>query len=170
LHDDLTICYSLVHNCNEERSGQDDGRRENDCRLRDGFIQVLLLNKIFLPDGFEISIDEGTSLDNIVIRGLTFTGNLRTSSPFTGASVLLSIPTSSFQCDDCLWTNMTAPTGLFGVHINGYHFFNNYTVLMLCINESTCSMKDVCIDSFEGVDGLGVVFSWVLCLRLRLAT
>lgn len=108
-----------------------DGKRDNNCVLEGGFLQVALVHyhrDLPLPLLFQ----NGTSLapyhfsdpnkdddwlddsrDNITVRGITFTGELtNTVGSVGGVSVLAAYPGSNVSFVACSWENMSTPMGL----------------------------------------------------------
>jgi hypothetical protein len=83
-----------------------DGRREDNCIIEDGLVQVLALNVFPRPDG--TMEPTGQSTDNFRLRGITFTGEMARNDVFRGASVSISHPGRNMVIEDCLWENMTA--------------------------------------------------------------
>ena len=55
-------------------------------------------------------------VDNVMVRGMTFTGELGYSNPFTGISVTISHPSNSIQFVDCVWRDMITVWGMIGVY------------------------------------------------------
>lgn len=92
-----------------------DGRKENNCVIDGGFVQVLTLQKVSTPHGL---VDYNGTVDNLTIRGLTFTGSLKNMGHFGGASVSLSHPGRNIRFEDCLWTGMSAQIGFVGTYRN----------------------------------------------------
>jgi hypothetical protein len=61
-----------------------DGRREDNCIIEDGLVQVQTLNVFSRPDG--TLKPSGPSTDNFKLRGITFTGEMARNDVFRGAS------------------------------------------------------------------------------------
>ncbi|CAB9515510.1 expressed unknown protein [Seminavis robusta] len=94
-----------------------DGSVDNHCILDGGFVQVLL--QPHLPLDKE-HVWKSRPTDNVTIRGLTFTGQLLSDYTFGGSSIVISNPGHTVQMVDCLWENMTAPSGLLYVGVNPF--------------------------------------------------
>lgn len=97
-----------------------DGRHENKCVLDGGFMHVLILQKVPLPDGSTFEFHN--PIDNRVIRGFTFTGDPEDIGPFDGLSVSLAHPGRNLRFEDCIWTDLTSSSGLIGVQRNTFQF------------------------------------------------
>ena len=89
-----------------------DGRRENNCILDGGWIQVLTAPFVDHPSIGQITCQ---STDHFTIRGFTFVGSIESSYPLSGVSVQLWNPGRNMVLQDCAWMNMTAPQGV--IHI-----------------------------------------------------
>jgi len=108
-----------------------DGKKENNCTLNGGFIQVLTMQKIPLPDGSSIMIN--STIDNTTIRGITFTGRADASGPFDGLSISLNHPGRNIRFEDCTWTHITSSSGVIGLFRNKYQLLtglplDDYTI------------------------------------------
>lgn len=110
-----------------------DGRSENNCTLDGGFLQVAIMPTIPLPPDYDDQLAQETAqrleklakedntvvLNDITIRGITFTGQTRHTGPFSGLSVSVSQP-GTFTFEDCHWRQMSLSFGLIGVSRNIY--------------------------------------------------
>jgi hypothetical protein len=99
-----------------------DGHRNNSCVLNGGFLQVLLQTQ--LPGiKHEVSdygfLEKNYIVDNVTIRGLTFTGDTVASGPLEGLSFLMS-QSGNVTIEDCRWTDMTAVSNIIGVGKNKF--------------------------------------------------
>jgi hypothetical protein len=96
----------------------EDGQVENNCVLDGGFLQVLLQPGLTNGDGEPVPISP--HVDNATIRGMTFTGQLF-PDPFVGSSsIAISHTGQNIRMVDCLWENITAPSGLLYAGVNPY--------------------------------------------------
>lgn len=95
-----------------------DGRLDNNCVIDAGFMHVLTLQVIGMADGSLFTLNRTN--DNLLIRGITFTGIPVNVGPFLGISISLSHPGRNMRFEDCLWYNMTAESGLIGAYRNYY--------------------------------------------------
>lgn len=95
-----------------------DGQRSNNCVVNAGFMHVLTLQLVPLPDGSTYTVNRTN--DNLLIRGITFTGILLNVEPFPGSSISLSHPGRNMRFEDCLWYNITAQSGLIDISRNYY--------------------------------------------------
>jgi hypothetical protein len=93
-----------------------DAQQDKNCVLDAGFMHVLILQIIPMPDGTMYEVTR--TVDNLVIRGITFTGIPINVGPFSGNSVTLSHPGRNIRFENCTWSNMTALSGLIGVSRN----------------------------------------------------
>ena len=108
-----------------------DGKSANNCTIYDGFLQVTANPIVPLPPSLigspegKVSGDLGElalanrlpALENVTIRGITFSGQIRHAGPFMGMSVLLSQP-GDFTLEDCHWKQMSLSAGLIGAYRN----------------------------------------------------
>ena len=62
-----------------------NGRRDNNCVIDAGFMHMLTLQAIAMADGTTYVVNRTN--DNLLIRGVTFTGMLINVGPFRGSSV-----------------------------------------------------------------------------------
>ena len=53
-------------------------------------------------------------IDNVIIRGITFTGRLVDSNPFTGISVTISHPGNGIQLIGFIWRVVVTVWGVIG--------------------------------------------------------
>jgi len=99
-----------------------DGHRNNACILEGGFVQVLMQTQV---PGIDVGISDhlflerNLTVDNVTIRGFTFTGISESVAIFGGLSFLLS-QSGNVTVEDCRWTDMTAPTNVVYVGRNDY--------------------------------------------------
>jgi len=95
----------------EIRCGQ-DGNPEQHCVIDGGFLQVLLNPSLPEPLG-DATVNR---TDNVVFRGITFTGALEDTSltglGIGGVSVFANNPGTNVTFIDCSWEDMIAPQGL----------------------------------------------------------
>ena len=93
-----------------------DGRRENNCVLDGGIVQVIGNVNHWHPQyGYNIPDPE---TDNVVIRGMTFSGQIQSSGVFGGIGVALSHPGKNMRFEDCAWVDFTATRRLIAVGRN----------------------------------------------------
>jgi len=85
-----------------------DGSLHNNCTLSSGLVHVLAQQDMAANDFGLVA----TPNHNLIIRGLTFTGTAGGNILWGGGSLILSNPGKNVQVIDCLWENITAPTGL----------------------------------------------------------
>jgi hypothetical protein len=125
-----------------------DGKRENNCTLDGGFMQVLTLNDAPVSVNSEVYI-VNASIDNFTVRGLTFTGQPINSGPFQGMSVTLSHPGHNIRFEDCLWRDLSAQNGLIGVYQNSYQDFFNIPLPddSIDVTFSDCEFENIVYDS-----------------------
>lgn len=64
--------------------------------------------------------DNDAPIDNILVKGITFTGTLLNAGPFPGTSVMFSHPSNNATFADCHWVDMIAPIGLLSVFQNDF--------------------------------------------------
>lgn len=115
-----------------------DGSVENACVMDGGFVQYMAQDRIPLDDDeLEDSLlNFGLQLDNVTIRGMTFTGIMGTVGPLDGSSVIMSQP-GHITFVDCWWTELVATGGLISVHKNdfqkllGYNFTSRSALLTI---------------------------------------
>jgi hypothetical protein len=105
-----------------------DGDVRNNCTLVDGFFHVLFMSAVPGLDGYafgtgqdEVALlyDADLSLDNVTIKGMTFTGTMESDGTFDVSSVAIS-QRGNVTFEDCLWTDIISSHGLVGVYINLY--------------------------------------------------
>ena len=93
-----------------------DGRRGNNCVLDGGIVQVVGNVNHWHPQyGYNIPDPE---TDNVVIRGMTFSGQIQSSGVFGGIGVALSHPGKNMRFEDCAWVDFTATRRLVAVGQN----------------------------------------------------
>jgi hypothetical protein len=125
-----------------------DGRRENNCVIYGGFIQVLTQQQMPpTPDGDFVFFNSTT--DNFTLRGLTFTGKPDNSGPFQGNSVTLSHPGKNIRFEDCSWSDISAQSGLIAV---GKNFFQDIVGLpleekLVDVTFFKCVFEDIVYDN-----------------------
>jgi hypothetical protein len=105
-----------------------DGRVENNCTLNDGFIQVMLQTALPGVDGYKFGTGQDENLllyhadlvlDNVTIKGLTFTGTMESDGTFDGTSVSVS-QRGNVTFDDCVWRDMIGVHGVIIASLNSY--------------------------------------------------
>jgi len=105
-----------------------DGRVENNCTLKDGFFHVLLMTSIAGLDGYRFGTgrdesialeDANLRLDNVTIKGMTFSGIVGSDGTFGGSSVGMS-QSGNVTFDGCSWTDIVSAGGLIMVMMNQY--------------------------------------------------
>ena len=105
-----------------------DGRVENNCVLEDGFFHVLLMTSIPGLDGYQFGTgrdawmvieDANLRLDNVTIKGMTFTGLVGSDGTFGGSSVGMS-QSGNVTFDGCLWADIVSTDGLISVMMNQF--------------------------------------------------
>jgi hypothetical protein len=100
-----------------------DGSVHNSCALVGGFVQLLMQHVAILSESPYYYVVSNRT-DNVTIRGMTFTGNILSDPIFGGASVAISHAGRNFQMIDCLWENITSPTGLIHLGTNSYQLLS----------------------------------------------
>jgi hypothetical protein len=95
-----------------------DGRQENNCIIDGGFLQVL--TQQYMPPIAEGEFVKDSSIDNFILRGLTFTGKPESSGPFRGSSIVMSMPGKNIRFENCLWSNFSAQGGLIAIGQNPF--------------------------------------------------
>jgi hypothetical protein len=113
-----------------------DGGRDNKCVIDGGFLQVAL-NPTSFPDQMLAAFASTRTLDNVVFRGITFTGELNTTadpSLVGGTSVYLNHPGRNITFIDCSWENLVAPRGVAQIGDGGKDLVN---VDNFSLNETT---------------------------------
>jgi len=95
-----------------------DGKQENECVLDGGMVQVSTFENVTLPNGTSLRFNN--TVDNMTVRGMTFTGTTVTRHPFNGVSVSLSHPGKNIRFEDCRWTDMTALRGVVRIREDVY--------------------------------------------------
>lgn len=120
-----------------------DGKQENNCILHGGFMQVLTIQTIPLPEDQEEKLFFDP-IDNFEIRGITFTGILENTGPFKGQSVALSQPGKNIRFKDCLWVDI-AVEALISVHRNYFQivFGLDLDPLSIEVTFEDCTFKDI---------------------------
>ena len=93
-----------------------DGSRDNGCFLDGGFIQMLLDGRIPSRNGTIIHFSP--TIDNMVIRGVTFTGQMRDSGSFLSNSITMGHPGTNIRFEDCEWSSLTVNHGLIALYRN----------------------------------------------------
>ena len=86
-----------------------DGSINNNCTLSSGLLHVMTQEELG-ANGWGLVSKLNT--DNLTLRGLTFTGEVGGNILWGGGSLILSNSGKNVQVVDCLWENITAPTGL----------------------------------------------------------
>jgi hypothetical protein len=95
----------------------ENGSVENNCVLDGGFLQVLLQR---VDDDDIIPVGTGARVDTVLIRGMTFTGDIFIDPFVGGASIVASHPGENIRFVDCRWENMTALQGVVHAGVNPY--------------------------------------------------
>ena len=123
-----------------------NGRQENNCAIESGFMHVLIMQRIPLPDGSILSVKNG--IDNLLVRGITFTGTPDNVGPFNGNSVSIGHPGKNLRFEDCLWTNVVAQSGLIGIYRNYYQVLTGLPLAdrSIEVTFSDCTFKSIVYD------------------------
>ncbi len=124
-----------------------DGRRENNCVVDGGFMHVLTLQIIAMPDGTTHHVNRTN--DNLMVRGITFTGTPLNVGPFRGISVSLGHPGRNMRFQDCMWKDMTTQAGLIGAYRNYFQELVDLPLedLSIEVTFSDCIFQDIVYDS-----------------------
>jgi hypothetical protein len=126
-----------------------DGRRENNCTMDGGFMQVLTTQDIPV-DPYEFGfVILDTPVDNFTVRGVTFTGQPINAGPFEGLSVMLCHPAKNIRFEDCLWRDISAQNGLIGVYQNAFQDVVNRTLQdgSIDVTLSGCAFENIVYDA-----------------------
>lgn len=98
-----------------------DGSVDNNCVFVGGFLHVLL--SPLLPNSGDQGVVSfpSTPTHNALVRGLTFTGQIVSDYVVGGGSLAISNPGRNMQFVDCLWENISTPSGLIHVGTIDFH-------------------------------------------------
>ena len=120
-----------------------DGRRENNCVLSGGLVQVISQNEHWHPSYGFVSPTDTT--DNLLIIGFTFTGRISGSGPLLGIGGVFSTPGRGMRFEDCAWVNMTASHRVFAVGQNHIMHLQGIRIpdLSVELTFSNCLFEDV---------------------------
>ena len=123
-----------------------DGKLGNNCVFFGGFIQILLQSDVPTPDG---GFSFNQSIDNLKVQGITFSGQVVDTSPFTGLSVQVSNPGKNIRFENCMWTDMVVPSGLFSVSTNSYLERTGIHVddMSIDVTLSNCKFQNIIYDN-----------------------
>ena len=123
-----------------------DGKRENNCTFYGGFIQILVQPRVPTPDG---GFDFFQPIDNLKVQGITFSGQVVDTSPFSGLSVQMSNPGKNIRFENCLWTDMVVPSGLISVSTNTFLVRTGIDIADMSIDVtlSNCTFQNIIYDN-----------------------
>jgi hypothetical protein len=86
------------------------------CVLSGGLVHVIATNQHYHPVYGYLDLTE--NIDNVVVKGFTFTGLMRGSGVFGGVPIAISHPGQNIRFEDCVWRDMTASKRVFWVGTN----------------------------------------------------
>jgi hypothetical protein len=120
-----------------------DGERSNNCVLSGGLVHVIATNQHYHPVyGY---LDPTENIDNVVVKGFTFTGLMRGSDVFGGVPIAISHPGQNIRLEDCVWRDMTASKRVFWVGTNYLMSLLGLQVLVMSTEVSIekCLFEDI---------------------------
>ena len=124
-----------------------DGNRSNNCTLDGGYVQAVF-QSFLSTEELDIYYIVDEPIDNMVIRGITFTGKIENAGPFPGVSVIFSHPALNAVFEDCHWIDMTAPVGLIGIFQNDFQEMLGIEILdhSIQVTFSDCDFESIIYD------------------------
>jgi hypothetical protein len=123
-----------------------DGGRDNKCVLDGGFLQVALNPTNFRDETLGLAIAGTGTLDNVVFRGITFTGELNTTadtSLVSGTSVYLNHPGLNVTFIDCAWENLVAPRGVAQIGDGNEELVHGNSLLTMGVTFLNCTFSNI---------------------------
>ena len=147
LHDDVTI------QCG------DNGNPDDECIINGGYVQfVTEVNNPFAPD-------RNISTNNLLLKGLTFTGQLISLPGFlTTSSIAVSAPGSGMVIEDCVFDGLTtyAVFTNLGSILSGreeYPYFSSDLTVQRCIFNDITYGVGVILNNGQTINITEVVFN-----------
>lgn len=128
-----------------------DGRVENNCVLDGGFVQFLVQTAIPVSgtnaNQFLEFVEADIVLDNVTVRGITFTGMIGAVGPYDGGSVMVS-QSGHITFVDCWWTDLVASAGLIWVYQNTFQHIFGFTLLeqSVWVTIRNCRFENIILD------------------------